>query len=182
MRSAVRPLFSRLACFSHHLPLSSCWDMATGRNNASIIHRPSPASKEQRVGSLSRLNPTLSHLSLNLTCRLERGAHTTQEVLSRTWVHPQRSHIGLPFALNTLEICLSSDADVAYTSLVLNSEILLGFIKKHKHDPLQLPLLPSCTHIRKANALGTDSHLFASTLHASGRFHLVSGLSKFAIT
>lgn len=182
MRGAVRPLFSRPACYSHHLPLSSCWDTATGWNNASIIHRPFPASKEQRVGSLSRLNPTLSHLSLTLTCRLERGAHTTQEVLNRTWVHPRRSHIGHPFALNILEICLSSDADVAYTSLVLNSEILLGFIKKHKHDPLQLPLLPSRTHIREANALGTNSHLFASTLQASGRFHLVSGSSKFVIT
>lgn len=75
---------------------------------------PPQHPKNQCVGSLSRLNPTLSHLSLTLTCRLERGAHTTQEVLSRTWVHPQRSHIGLPFALNILKICLSSDADVHF--------------------------------------------------------------------
>jgi len=108
--------------------------------------------------------------------RLEYGAHTTKEILSRTKVRHRPSHTRLPFALNNLEIGLSSDADVQM--LVLNSEILLGFIKKHKHDPLQLPLLPSCTHIRKANALGTDNHLFASTLQASGRFHLVSGSVK----
>lgn len=114
MWSAVRALSSRMACYSHNLPLSSCWDMATGWNNTSIIHRPSPASKEQCVLSLSQLNPTLSNLSLTLTCRLECGAHTTQEVLSRTWVRPRRSHIGLPFALNILEICLSSDADVHF--------------------------------------------------------------------